>query len=347
MTQQQGLSSEDFRARAQAATLKRNGTAALPAVDPLQQALAVKRQILGEKIIEQSVNEVDAAALKAQNEALKLQIERRQLEEAARAGDAHESAPAWQDFLFKQLEGTQGQLAEAQRALATQQAEMLRERLDLLRGELDRLHAERGREPQSVTALVRGAISEAQELLDTIRPPAPAVPVPPSAQGGQGEQVALQAWMRRVELQHEQWVLQREDRHRERMRELELQHKMQERELSAKEEHFQRMDRFMSETAPKVVDILSRVVQHFAAGGGAPAPAVAADADPPVGRPAPPTPAPVIQPGARSMPCAECGATVIYRPEWPGVFCQACGAEYGAGAGGSASPAPAGQEVPA
>ncbi|MDP2662811.1 MAG: hypothetical protein Q8R28_19015, partial [Dehalococcoidia bacterium] len=56
---------------------------------------------------------------------------------------------------------------------------------------------------------------------------------------------------------------------------------------------------------------------------GAGAPAVAT---PPISPQAAPA---TLPPGVQAMPCRQCGGLVMFRPEWPGAFCNQCGAEYG------------------
>jgi len=325
--QQPGLSSADFREqfqrRAAAGTLKRNGTSAV--ADPLEEALKIKKQLLGDKIIAHSVADAEAEALKTQNELLKAQIEQEQLKEVreqqrtGRAGTNDE----WVQYILKQLEGTQAQLSETQRALSAQQLDMLNERIALLQQELGRQTAERNQPPQSTMSLVKTSVEEAKALIEMFSPPS-REPVAPAPQGDDG---AVMAWVRRAELEHQRYMAEREDRHAERIRELELAHETQVRDIAAKEQHYQRVDRFLSETAPKVVDILGRFVEHMTRGGaGAPAAAYAAT------EPAPAVRAASAPNGALTMSCVQCGTMIMYREGWPGVICNGCGAEYGSNA---------------
>ncbi|MDP2661915.1 MAG: hypothetical protein Q8R28_14410, partial [Dehalococcoidia bacterium] len=76
-----GLTSKDFSSQATAASLRRNGFPGKDP-DPVDDALALQRKLLGARIIEQTVAERDTDAIKAENERLKALAEQQTLRQA-------------------------------------------------------------------------------------------------------------------------------------------------------------------------------------------------------------------------------------------------------------------------
>lgn len=307
-----GLSSADFMRTAGVSTLKRNGQ--MPSMSPVQEAMAVRTQMLGQRIMEQTVAEKDSDALKAQNERLKLEIEQRQLQEAAKGAGGGEE---WQKYVLEELRAAQAGRDEATKALQATQVEGMNQRLGMLQGELQRIQSERP-EPVNPLAQVRQTAEQFDSLRELFAPKTEALEIPRS------EDPAVAVMMRKldVELQRASW--EREDRHAERMEELRLSREAREAELRLQQERAHQMDRFFTDTSPKVLDVVMKLVTHFTQGQpGAGMPVAAA---PPISPQAAPS---TLPPGVQAMPCRQCGGIVMFRPEWPGAFCGQCGAEYG------------------
>jgi len=310
---EEGLSSADLRQRAQVTTLRRNGNNGSSPIDPIREVLETRKQMTAAALLDQSVTQANTASLQAENDRLKVEIEGQKLldERNGKSGDGE-----WREYMFSQLQKTQDQLQETQKALSEQQTKALADRLEMLTGELARLQSERQESP-SMVARLREAIDESKALLEVITPvstPPPSMVADPT----------LSAWELRARYDQERWTKEREDKLNERLATLQSEATIREAQLQIEREHGERMDRFMSETMPKVVEIGSQILARLLPAGGAAqvaAPAVAASAVPlpsAEGLPA----------GVEAMTCQACGSRILYRPGYPVVMCANCGAEY-------------------
>lgn len=300
-----GKTVADIRQELSIGTLRKNP--ALGAEDKIQEAMAFRREMAAMKIMDQSVSEMDTGAIQAENNRLKAEIEQKELKRQTE-GDKQKDSE-WQGYLIQRMETLEKALAEQQQAMTEAQMNALREQLNMLAGELQRVQAQPN-QPASPVAVLKQQIEEYKSLMEIVQPAsAPPTRTDPS----------LAAWKLRAEFDQERWKQEREDRHTERIEEMRLQQSLTERELALKEEHYNRMDRFMTDTAPKVLDTLRSVVQQFTAKNGgevAPPPTVAAQV------------VPVLPADTQSLICSKCGTTVYYREGWPGVICNGCGTMY-------------------
>lgn len=316
----QGLSSQDLRQRAQVLTLKRNGSTFAAPVDPIEDAMRIRRQMAAAKLLDLSLSDTSAEAIEAENRRLKAEIEQAKLKAEVQAPSATANGE-WQQYIMANLEKVQDELANTQKALTEQQMGALNERIGILAGELQRVQSER-QETANPIQSAKQMISEAQELVALITP---AVPEAPPAPPPGGNSIAVTAYLKRLELDQERWRAAREDEISIKRAQLELDREMRSKELEVKVARDQRMDRFFSETAPKLISVgeqlLSRLLQ---AGGEAALPVVAAPAVAPQVMPALEVP-----PDYLSGACPKCGNVMFYREHWPEVICQRCGALFG------------------
>lgn len=256
------------------------------------------------------MSEQNALAIQAENDRLKAEIEQQKLREQAAAGQGQGKAASeeWIAHLVGQVEKLQSQVLEAQRALTEQQVSATHDQLQMLSAELQQVQAQREATPTGVAA-ARQAIEEARGLVELLQPTT-ALP-PPTTHSDP----ALAAWQLRAQLDQRRWEAEREDRHSERLAELEMQRQTKQDELAILRERNGRLDRFMVETAPKLVELgQNLLVQLLSRSGNTPPVAAAASVAPPA--------------GAEAARCQSCGATLFYKPAWREVICQRCGAEY-------------------
>ena len=300
-------------------TLRRNGVPA--ADDPVDEAVRNSKKVLAVKMMQQSVSQMESDALESENNRLRAEIERKKLEEEARGPARSEEADSWREYLMGELKELRTALAESERARTEQDRAAMMERLSMLSHELERIQAEKP-EPPNLVAQMRQAVDEAESLLSIIRPksdeaPAPARPDP-----------QVEAWKHKETLAHQRYLADLEQRRLEREEEkeartLERTDKLQiERErLSIERTHYERLDRFISDTAPKLIDVGLQFVQTFMAGR--------LQVTPPAGVPqVSPQAAPGLPPGAESQPCTQCGFPLVYASTATLVRCNNCGAEF-------------------
>jgi len=267
----------------------------------------MQRKMAAQQLINQSVSQTGAEAIRAENERLKAEIEQTKLKSEQQTPP---QADQWQAYLLSQMEKLQGALGDTQKALSEQQIGALEERMALLAAELERTRTERPEAVNPVTT-AKQSIQDARELLELLAP----TQTPPPPVSGDAH---LQAWTMKAQLEQKRWELDREDKHAETMARLELERDTKRAELDLKDQHYQRMDRFFSETAPKLLEVgqrlLDGLMQRPAATAGTAAPTVAAQVQAPA--------------GYESGTCVQCQNPIFYKPEWGEVVCQKCGAVY-------------------
>lgn len=297
-----GLSSADFRSQAQARTLVRNGNGS-HAIDPVDDALAVNRKLVAQRMLEQSVAQRDTEAIKAENERLKALAEQ---EELRRQQNPAANSDPWRDFMMNQLQVTQQALNDTQNRLSEQQSTLLQERVAMLQGELEHMRGER---PEAVDPLTtaRASIESARAIMDLVTPATP----PPSPTGEDG---TLQAWILRARLDHEERMAEREERREDRRTDFDLKLQVEKERLALERERNQRMDRFLTDTAPRLLSVGENILARLMGTPGAAAPPVAA--------------AQFVPDGFEAAQCQTCGADIHYQPNWPGVGCPKCGSYY-------------------
>ncbi len=323
-----GKGSADFRREAQVGGLKRNGSA--NGADPLREAIAARKEILGLQVLERSVRVEEQETTAAEVEKLKLQIERqRLLQEAAAAGNANAGAipdAEWREFLVSEVKTLRENLqVSAEKASAAERA-VMQTQLGMMQEELGRMAANRPPTAADQIAEVKATVEQFKALNDLLSPPAKEPRIPP------GDTPELRAWTMRVELDHQRWAGDREDRHKERMEALRLEAEHRRVELSLAEADVQLKSRFVEQTVPRILEVFEPLVQRFMTGfmeptGGVPTPTAAASA-PPVSSSRASTRPAALPAGVESTDCAQCHRPIFYRKGWKGVICQSCGAEY-------------------
>jgi len=313
----QGLSAQDLRQRAQVQTLRKNGNnGSMPQIDPMDEAIAMQRKIAAQQIIQRSVSETGVAATQAEIERLKAENEKTKLMAEAKAPQQNEMM----GFFLAQIEKLQAQLNDTQKALSEQQAAFLQDRLNQLTAELGRIQENRP-EPVNPISAAKQTLQEAKEISEMFAPP-PA-PAAETTVADPVEAVKLQAWTTAQNLNHERWKLERADKREEVNLKLSLERETRQAELTLKAAHDERMDRFFSETAPKALEVMQRLLDQIMSGQRAQLPAAAPMAGPAV--------SPQVAPpeGTVTARCEACGGTAFYFDLAHGAaICQACGASY-------------------
>lgn len=309
----------------QVQTLRRNGNGNHGEVDPLAQSINDQRRVLAAKSYERMSEDMDSSALEARNKKLTLEIEREELIAKTRGGTKQNDV--WQEYLLDQLKTVQSQLADTQRALSEQQLNVLTDRMEMLAGELARVQ----QQPQPDQGRAPSLREQIQESLDTYALLRPETPEPQVQQPATNLleikrlDAQLKGWELRTQIEADQRKRDEERQHAIRLAELELERDKINKQLDIERDHKERMDRFYTDTAPKIIDVITPILSQMSAmwANGA---AAAAAAGPVVM----PQVASVITipPGFQSSACDKCGNIMIYNPSWGEAFCNQCGAHY-------------------
>ncbi len=310
-----GVNGEDLLREAQAGTLKRNGTAAKD--DPIAEAFVIRKNLLGQRIMEQSVTEMETATIRAENERLNALIEQQKLQQAQQP--EKQSTDQWQEYLLGQMERLREQLATAQQEAQAAQQALLQQRLDILMSEMNRIQ-QQPREDQSAVPAdpieqVSKEIARAKALLAEVTPPTPAPVL--------GYDPQLEKW---------KLTMQAEDRERERQFQRE-QLQLQQTLALQREEAIARIARedkvasstnkLLDETAPQAIKIFVQFMQGWMSKNVAGDATAIASAVAPAPRPAVRPP-----PGIQTMNCPECGSVIPYKAGMSEIICPACYAVY-------------------
>lgn len=293
--------------------------------------MGISRQAVAQRMIERTVTDLDAEKLKAENSRLEAQIEHEKLL-VARQGGAEKDG--WRDFILGQLDKVSGQLNETQRALSDSQANAMQDRINILSSEIERLsntHVEQSQAtPVSAISSMRQALEDARALLEIVEPHQTPPPVV------RAEAPEVRAWETRAKLDHEIRMIQLQAEEHRRDQESAAKVELEKERLSIERQKAEQTQRFISETAPKILEagktIIDMIITNQAQ--AAAAPAVAAQT------------APQVPPGLPSFQCQQCGQVVFYRPEFQQVGCLSCGAVYGLGTGNVAEQNVPEPEVP-
>ena len=318
----------DLRAKATVNTLGRaNGTPTAP--DPIAESLAVRRQILAAKLMEQSSTEQSTSTIQAENARIKAEIENAQLrEQVTKQG----SGEAWQQYVFEQMQRAEAKVDEAIAGRAEAERALLQEQLRMLQVELERT---RSNAPANPFTMVAETIDQAQAIVDKLHPrqPESAHPTQPAA-----IDPGLRKWELMMAQQREERAIERADRSEERTLEFQLKNRQLDEELAIKRESAAAQARFFEDGLPKLLalgqQIFGALTQQQVAMPASPSvaggPGVAPAAGPPAA-PAATQPEVPLPPGVAQMACQNCGARILYKETYLGVVCWRCGAEYTAG----------------
>lgn len=308
----------DLRKQAQVLSIRRNDNGH-GSPDPIQEALQVRKQLVGNKLMEQAVNEADTEAIKAQNERLKAEIEAEQLREQKESRTAGDK---YVEYIMGEMKELREQLSETQRALNEQQTQAIAERYTLLKSEIERLQ-QQPREQTNPYVAAAQTIQEARNLINAIAPTSELPPPVPATDP------AIDAWMVKANHEQERWRVTNELAHRERLSEIEGKLNIERERLEIERAHYEKVDRFISDTAPKVVEIFAPIIHKIVLNTPAPPAAFAAM----------PQATPQATPQVPVMRCQQCPGTTFYASQQGGLICTQCGTEYQIGA--EAPPAPA------
>ena len=313
VTPKQGLSASDLANRARVATLKRNGTGAPD--DPLERALADDRRLQANALTRRSLRELEADErraeaqgkqaeldlIRAEIERFKLEQERQQMQRPVAADD-----DGVKELLFAELQKTRERLDGLEANITQSRFNELQERLNELSAELTLAR-------NSDSGGLDGIIAQLEQAQKLVALTTPQVPAPT------GENAALTYARLRLEASQEDRRQEMELRREDNAARLAQDRELRDRELSIQESHYVRIDRFMGDTAPKLLALGQTLLQKL--GGGAPAQAAAAAVSPE-------TPEVKLAPGVNLMNCAVCGAHMFYRDSQESVICNNCAAEH-------------------
>lgn len=310
----------ELRAKAAVTTMGRNGAVPVE-IDPLAQVLRDKRAMAASKLIDQSIAESDTAAIKADNERLKAQIESQQLREAT----THRGADAeWREYMLTEVTALRERLEEQRVKESELQQTLLNEKLALLSGELERLRDNKVA-PTDPFAMVNTAIEQAEAIMTRVKPQGDGRPTGPQFDP------ALEKWKITAELEREKRQMERAEKTEDRRIEYELKRWESEERLKVERERTALQDRVLTDALPRIIDIAQRFLTSFtqqptgAVAGPDVAPASvpsAAQSQPQAESSAP------LPPNVQQMSCQNCGARILYREAFGGVICSRCGAEY-------------------
>lgn len=321
-------SAADFRAEAAVQGLRRNGTA--PVIDPMDEAMSAARKRMAVSAMTQVASSGDADALRAENSRLEMQIERHQLEEKLKEIKPDQGGQ-WRDYLTETVSELRGQIGQMQERQAEAERAVLMDRMQMLEAELTRQRELSAAPPENPMSKVREHLEEARALVEYITPPSKEVAPPP---GESSAHLELRAWEKRVEIDQERWRAEREDRHRERMAEIQADQNIRQQALDLEREKVDRLERGMTTTLPRLLDLGEKFLQRFALGGDAAA--TAPDVAPAAAGYAVP---PQVPPGTIVTPCQVCNYPVSYRAGWTSVKCPGCDSEYQLSSEGQSDPA--------
>jgi len=307
----QGLGSEDFRRRASIPTLSRspNGHSN---PDPIAEARSIRRELIADKIIDQATSETDADAMEAKNRALKAEIEFEQLKEARHGGGASDK---YLELMMAQMADVQHALADTQRQLSEQQLSALQERINIITAELQRVSESK---PEVVNPYKAAAetIEQATHLFEMIHPKVDAPVATPK-----GVDSTVVAWETAKRYEHDRWLAERADRHEENLMKIKGELDIAREKLALERQSAQTKDRFFETYGPKAMEYLGPMLEKVlgAVQGGAGAGAgMASNAMAQAQLPE----------GVEVQPCSQCGQPIFFRPEFGGVICSRCGAQY-------------------
>ena len=324
--QGQGLSSEDFRKRAQLATVKvlPPGVQAAPD-DPLDRALSDKRKAIAIAAYDQTQTTIETDKLRGEVEQLKLEKEKRELTAAIPVDAAQASGgDRMQEFLIAQVQGLQEQVLDARNHAQAVEVQRLSDKLSMVTDELER-RGTPSESPQDQTEAVLALVERSKKIVALVTPE----PAPPMAYDASFEKYRLQ-----VEFDREIRRIEAEERRWERMQELDLKREDREVERAQQQKKVDLEARFMEQTAPRAIAIVEQFVGALVQRWMVSAPAAAAQTPPPASPAvepevaAPAQPPANLPPGVGQMTCTNCGASILYKSHYPAIMCSRCGMEY-------------------
>jgi small-conductance mechanosensitive channel len=266
--------------------------------------------VLGSKIIEQTVNEADTQALEAENKRLEQEIRREQLRAERQPQTA--ASDQYMQLLTDQLNKLQDRLDDANIRASEAEKTVLGQRLDMITGEMQRLQSQQPEKVDMVSQM-RENLETARALLEFFNPTGD----PPPPTEPKGDSPELTAWMMRSKFEQQRWEAERADRHALAMAQVEVDREDRTEKRRIDEERSKRMDRFLTETAPKVVEVAAQVLQAFTNGRGLS-----------IGAVAPQVAQPQVPQGMDQAECQTCHNIMTFNPDLPQVMCNVCGAIY-------------------
>ncbi len=319
----EGLSMADLTQKAQVSTLRRNEKPGNE--DPLEEASKITRRVVADSMIARTVNQTNADSARAEAETAKAktdaalaQAQYEEILERKRQGSSNEQ---FQEFVMGQLKATQDELAAARDAINQRDMAMLQDRITILQSQLESI-TQGHREIVSPITAVRNTIEEYQAIKGIFVPEAKESPAenPPNSP-------MVEAWLEKAKLEHEYKRLIHTDEHEARMEELKVQREVGLAEVAVKERTAEQITRGVTDTLPKVLDLLKELSNAWLGGGRAkggngvsttPASASAGDSV---------RPHIVAQPpeGFVVDPCPDCGWPVYYQEAWENTVCSNCG----------------------
>jgi len=294
------------------ATLRRRPPELRPP-DPIDEALDVDRKLVAQKMMRTSVASMEAEQLAAENTRLKAQIENQQLKEAV---ERPAQGDAWSKLVMEELRESRAALDQTKQELQSERTGQIIERMNMLSAELERLRTQPQEPPPRAIVQLKAAFEEARETLALVAPDTTAPPVVQDAGG---------LYLKRLDYDQERW---RETHQAD--REVALARAGNELtiaqlEIEIKQRRADNMDRFINETAPKLLDLGRQFLEQMWARPGAAAGEGAAPASMAV------RPQVVIPPGAKGTPCPSCGALIIYDLTMTTVYCSNCASQHDVG----------------
>jgi len=277
-------------------------------------------------MIARTVNQTNAESAKSEAEVAKAKADaalaQAQYEEIIEKRKQGSSNEQFQQFIMEQLQQTQEQLGQAREAINQQNMAMLQERMAMLQAELDSMRQAPREQVSPITALQQ-SIDTYQQIRGIFVPEGSEKPTeePPASP-------MVQAWLEKAKLEHEYKTLMHTDEHAEKMEGLKVEREVRLKEVEVKERMADQITRGVTDTLPKVVDLLKQVLGRLGPEDASQVqPATAAAQTTSVPAEVRPSSTITLPPGVVADACPSCGVTILYREEWPGVICQNCGRE--------------------
>lgn len=316
MSNNPGLSSADLRARSGVGLARRNPAAG--GEDAIQEALRVDKELTANRIMRRSVSELEVDDLKAQTDKGRLQVELQNITAQLKGEDRD----VFLGQVVSEIQDIKRQISEQRESMTTKELTDMKEAMGALVKEIEGL---RGGQASTVQSII-GAIQEATELLDIIRPPSTAL-VPSGSEDRTLEAYRLRTSFdeKKLDLEARKLQWEREDRLEIARAEIDSKEAIAREDLRLKEIHYQQQDRFLTETVPKLIPLGEKAISALGSKVG--------EAQV----------APMVQlpDGVMSATCQQCGVAIYYREGTTHVVCQNpnCLAEYNLKGGDDEPPA--------
>ena len=296
------LSAADLRRRSMVPEVTR----VLGPPDLLDQAVQIKKAIVANAMLDQASEEQAATAARARAERMKADNEVAELEKQRK----EPAGGGFSEYILEEMRRLNASIDAVKDEKSQAYLQSLAQQMNALHDEISHLRATEPDGGGNALSQALAIVGDAKALVDAVTPPSP----PPSV--GR-EDPALQAYRLRLEADRED-KRRRSEEEREERREARLQEQAgKNRELDLLEQRQQRMDRFIADTAPRLLELGNQLLSAWTK--QPPGNSATAQTD---------TRQLELPEGVQVAECAQCHTRILYRETWPGFICQGCGTEW-------------------